>query len=585
MAYHSLPLSLNLFTNALLKQMSSESDYDISVTNKPLMIDWSGAQLDRYFTGSDYSTIAIFITFVLYFMQTYVSEFISFLTPVTLFFNCITYLNQIIHNNYCQLIDESIKTSCLNHGYNERNICCLPNCQTNSTSYEQFYDKPVHGIIVDDFYPDCYQQINPFKLINVYFVRFIVYGILYMAIIIIIETKPYKTLFKFLQRIITKKVNNRNSDELQEVNEVNDNTNVRQEYETVSQLIASENYDSVSLIVDKLTKMFSKSLTIPNKLSFVVNKEECFGLLGTNGSGKTTTFRLLTGDLDMDSGNAYLGSDADLLHNKRVFYSKIGYCPQNDALLDRLTGMQTLVFFGRLRGLERNALQTFIANITEKFELKSIIHKRLSTYSGGNRRKLSLAVALIGTPRLLLLDEPTNGVDPDSRLKIWSLLRDLMSNSKVSILLTSHNMSECEALCSRLAIVSNGVIKTIGYVSQLKSSYAKGFDIILKVRNDANDEIIEALKARISEIFGDKCLIKYDNFGVIYYNLIRRDIKLSQIFHSLQELKNEFPLEDYFVANASLEQAFLSMVAMDETSRRVGYDILHNTSDANDTNE
>ncbi|CAG2173938.1 unnamed protein product, partial [Oppiella nova] len=283
--------------------------------------------------------------------------------------------------------------------------------------------------------------------------------------------------------------NNKNAIELPEVRD--SPPDVRQEYETVSQLIRSENFESVSLIVDKLSKSLNKNTTIPNEISFVVNKEECFGLLGTNGSGKTTTFRLLTGDLNADSGNAYLGSDADLLTNKRQFYSRVGYCPQNDALLDGLTGRQTLVFFGRIRGVERKALEKFVSNICVLFELKAILDKRVTTYSGGNRRKLSLAVALIGRPLVLLLDEPTTGVDPDSRLSIWCLLRDLMVCQKVSIVLTSHNMTECEALCSRLAIVSKGVLKAIGFTAHLKSFYAKGFDLIVKVKSDSNEVIVD----------------------------------------------------------------------------------------------
>ncbi|CAG2173939.1 unnamed protein product [Oppiella nova] len=328
----------------------------------------------------------------------------------------------------------------------------------------------------------------------------------------------------------------------------------------------NENFESVSLIVDKLSKSLNKNTTIPNEISFVVNKEECFGLLGTNGSGKTTTFRLLTGDLNADSGNAYLGSDADLLTNKRQFYSRVGYCPQNDALLDGLTGRQTLVFFGRIRGVERKALEKFVSNICVLFELKAILDKRVTTYSGGNRRKLSLAVALIGRPLVLLLDEPTTGVDPDSRLSIWCLLRDLMVCQKVSIVLTSHNMTECEALCSRLAIVSKGVLKAIGFTAHLKSFYAKGFDLIVKVKSDSNEVIVDEVKRRMNDTFGDNCVKKYDNFGVIYYNLQSVDSRLSQIFQSLNQLKLELHFEDYFVSNASLERAFLHMIATQDTS-------------------
>ena len=133
------------------------------------------------------------------------------------------------------------------------------------------------------------------------------------------------------------------------------------------------------LSIHNLAKRYG-NLTALNDVSFSIEAGSVFGILGPNGSGKTTTFRLLTGDLNITSGNAYLGSDADLLKNKTNFYSRIGYCPQNDALLDRLTGMQTLLFFGRIRGLETSASNEFIKNIVEKFKLKQIINKLFSVH-------------------------------------------------------------------------------------------------------------------------------------------------------------------------------------------------------------
>ncbi|CAG2108318.1 unnamed protein product, partial [Medioppia subpectinata] len=324
----------------------------------------------------------------------------------------------------------------------------------------------IHHINRDDI-PHCYEWLNPFEYMAVYYGRF--------------------TL---------KIVINENSFELQEVMERSD---VREESEKVSQVIRSRDFESVSLIVHKLSKKVNRKTILVNELSFLVNRSECLGLLGTNGSGKTSTFRLLTGDLDSDSGNAYLGSDADLRVKTQKYFSRIGYCPQNDALLDPLTGIQTLVFFARIRGLERQTYDTFITNIINKFEMKAIINKRVSTYSGGNRRKLSLAAALMGTPGLLLLDEPTNGVDPSSRLKIWKILSKLMNELNISILLTSHNMTECQILCNRLAILSKGVIKTIGFTDELKTRYAVGFDIIVKVNRDSNEDFIEILQNRMNE--------------------------------------------------------------------------------------
>jgi ABC-type multidrug transport system ATPase subunit len=334
-----------------------------------------------------------------------------------------------------------------------------------------------------------------------------------------------------------------------------------------------QSLDNYALVVSEVSKRFSKSETIPHGISFVVNKEECFGLLGTNGSGKTTLFRLLTGDLVLTSGNAYLGSSASLHRNNSRFHRLIGYCPQKDALLDRLTGMETLLFFGRIRGLESNSVKKLIEDIVCKFELRSVIDKRLSTYSGGNRRKISLAIALMGSPRVLLLDEPTTGVDAESRLKIWQFLTQLIESSKMCLLLSSHNMSECEALCSRLAIVgTDGRIKTIGFIDELKKRFAKGFHITVKVTQQTQnthqhidrdidtdtDTDIERERDPLIDCFPDSvCLKTYHNRGLTHYHLVSDTIKLWQIFHTLERVKSEVKaLEDYIVSNASLEQAF-----------------------------
>src|SRR5581483_4413251 len=126
---------------------------------------------------------------------------------------------------------------------------------------------------------------------------------------------------------------------------------------------------------------------------------------------------------------------------------------------------ETLKLFARLRAIETQSAEEHLRKIIEKFELSTVIHQRVSTYSAGSRRKLSLAIALIGSPHVVLLDEPTTGVDPEARQKIWLLLRDIMDNGNVSMLVTSHHMEECEMLCSKLAIMANGKLKCIGHVN------------------------------------------------------------------------------------------------------------------------
>ncbi|XP_054161712.1 phospholipid-transporting ATPase ABCA3-like [Oppia nitens] len=547
LAIHSLPIS-------------------ISVTSDPLKINWSGNELNKYYKrvfnfdvliGVNYLTFMCLFTFM---SSTYVLlpiterktqfkllQLMSGLKPITYW--SLNLLFDLILHSLLSLVYVFVY-----YMFDTDMIFIGPENHFTAI-YLTFV---FYGF---SFIPFAYLISFIFSKPSSGFTFISLYNIIIGSLIELIQMNlSYRPSWKLLSKNLNEEIKEIPLEDLT----LETTPDLRQEYEMVSKIIRNNDLNNVSLVVENLNKMLNKTTIIPKSLSFVVNNGECFGLLGINGSGKTTTFRLLTGDLELDSGNAYLGSaEANLLTNRRQFFSQIGYCPQNDALLDRLTGRQTIIFFGRLRGLSKASLIRFIDNICQKFSLQTIIDKRLSTYSGGNRRKLSLAIALIGSPRLLLLDEPTNGVDPDSRLNIWQILRQLISESNISILLSSHNMEECETLCSRLAILSNGVIKTIGSLPQLRKSFANGFDIILKLNCDSKsyDHINDELDSKMKQLFGEKSIInnKYSNSGVFYYHLIGDDLKLSQIFQSMQSVKQDFNLEDYMCGNSGLQQAFLAI--------------------------
>ena len=154
-----------------------------------------------------------------------------------------------------------------------------------------------------------------------------------------------------------------------------------------------------ALVVHQLNKRYPNGHLAVNNLSFGVHNQECFGFLGINGAGKTTTFKMLVGDLDCSSGNAYING-YDLRKHLKQFQEQIGYVPQFDALLGQLTGEQQLYLFGRLRGIPERHLRQKVSQIVQMTDL-TVYYKRLSSsYSGGTKRKLSLAIALIGSPKM-----------------------------------------------------------------------------------------------------------------------------------------------------------------------------------------
>ncbi|MCL4138924.1 UNVERIFIED_CONTAM: hypothetical protein GTU68_045571, partial [Idotea baltica] len=226
-------------------------------------------------------------------------------------------------------------------------------------------------------------------------------------------------------------------------------------------------------------------------ISFHVKKGECFGLLGVNGAGKTTTFRMLTGDEVRSSGDARIGNNY-LSHGRKQFMEEIGYCPQFDAIIGELTGEEMLSLMAGLRGVSRKRQPQLLERLIKLVDLTECAKRPSSTYSGGNKRKLSTAMALVGQPPLVFLDEPTSGVDPASRRRVWEAVRDA-TRAGQSVILTSHSMDECEALCSNVVIMAKGVLKCSGTPKHLKAKFGKGYTLQIKIKSSLPQQLQHSL--------------------------------------------------------------------------------------------
>ena len=267
---------------------------------------------------------------------------------------------------------------------------------------------------------------------------------------------------------------------------------------------------SHALVAKDMTKYYG-SLRAVNNISFHVEKNECFGLLGVNGAGKTTTFGMLTGDFLMTAGNSYI-ENSDVRSQLQAYQEYIGYCPQFDALVDTLTGREMLSLFCGLRGVPTDRVKIMINFMTTMADLKPHIDKLTKSYSGGNKRKLSLAIAMIGNPPVLFLDEPTAGVDPGARRKIWATLNQAQKELNSSVVLTSHSMDECEALCHRLVIMFRGTFRCLGSSQQIKSRYGQGFTVLIKTKSTEEDQQV-AVENAMRHLFKNQCELK-DSYQV-----------------------------------------------------------------------
>lgn len=201
-----------------------------------------------------------------------------------------------------------------------------------------------------------------------------------------------------------------------------------------------------------------------NKISFGVANGECFGLLGVNGAGKTTLFKIMTGDITSTLGEAHIVG-LNLATKMKEARTHMGYCPQFDALLDKLTAEEHLYLYAAIKCIPEYKRKDLVEEQIKDMRLTNYRNKQAGTYSGGNKRKLSVAIAMIGNPAIVFLDEPSTGMDPDARRFMWSVISRISTKrKKSSIILTTHAMEEAEALSSRIAIQVNGDFKCIGSI-------------------------------------------------------------------------------------------------------------------------
>ena len=231
------------------------------------------------------------------------------------------------------------------------------------------------------------------------------------------------------------------------------------------------------LMVDNLHKSFNDHKAV-NGISFTIYQGEIFGLLGPNGAGKTTTIRILATVLESDRGDVTIGGhsirrDADAV--RRL----IGVCPQELALYADLSALDNLLFFGRMVGLNgREAKSQAIANL-ELMGLSDRARGKVDKFSGGMKRRINLAIALMGHPQLLFLDEPTVGIDPQSRNMIYETIEGLRDGG-MTILYTTHYMEEADRLCHRVAIMDGGQIIAMDTPHQLKSKIGSPEQVTLE---------------------------------------------------------------------------------------------------------
>jgi len=220
--------------------------------------------------------------------------------------------------------------------------------------------------------------------------------------------------------------------------------------------------------IDGLTKDYGDVKAVDG-LTLSISGAEVFGLLGPNGSGKTTTINCLTGLLKPTKGTVEVGG-FDVQTDGAKARSIMGVSPQETAVYSYLTGKENVQLFGALYSVPRKSLGGRVDYVMEKVGLMDDAGRKVGKYSGGMKRRVSIAMALVTDPSIVLLDEPTVGMDPQSRRAVWDFIMELRDKGK-TIVLTTHYMEEAEELCDRVGIIDHGRLIALGTPTELKAKY------------------------------------------------------------------------------------------------------------------
>ncbi len=240
----------------------------------------------------------------------------------------------------------------------------------------------------------------------------------------------------------------------------------------------------IVLQVEGLTKRYGTVLAVKN-LSLAVNEGEVFGFLGPNGAGKTTSINMLCGLLKPDAGRILI-HDQLITNGSADVRTQVGVCPQDIVVWERLTCLEQLQFVGEMYGLKSALARQRGAQLLEQLDLCEKRDRQARTLSGGMRRRLSLALALVHDPSIVVLDEPEAGLDPQSRLKVRDFIRSLARRK--TIILTTHNMDEAERVADRIAIIDHGELLVLDTPEALKRRVGEGDVLEITLNRQAGSE-------------------------------------------------------------------------------------------------
>lgn len=322
--------------------------------------------------------------------------------------------------------------------------------------------------------------------------------------------------------------------------------------------LAADPSSEFPIVCDNLKRVYPARDGNPPKyavkgFSLAVPKGECFGILGPNGAGKTSSINMMIGFLKPTSGTAYI-QGLNIRTDMDKIYTCMGVCPQHDLLWGQLTGREHLLFYGRLKNLKGTELNNAVESSLRSVNLwdNGVADKQCRKYSGGMKRRLSVAISLIGNPQVVYMDEPSTGLDPASRYNLWSVVKQ--SKQDRAIILTTHSMEEAEALCDRLGIFVNGELQCIGNAKELTARY--GGLYVLTITTPEKEEA-GVMELALSLTLNAKMI--YSLSGTHKFELPKSEVSITTVFSAIEQNKRRLRIRAWGLSDTTLEDVFIKV--------------------------
>ncbi|KAH7959388.1 hypothetical protein HPB49_010796 [Dermacentor silvarum] len=322
-----------------------------------------------------------------------------------------------------------------------------------------------------------------------------------------------------------------------------------------------------ALVARDLHKWYDDGYVVRG-LSLELKQDECLGLLGVNGCGKSTVARMLCGLTSMSIGECHM-PDVQLSNSAREWQSHLGYCPEDDALMDAFTGNEILWFFARLRGVPKDEVLGLVSSAAFVADVGDDGFQLCETYSTGTRRKLLTAVAVIGCPRVVILDDATGGVDLAGREMIYETLQDITRVGASGVLFTSrrdifchHSTEECKLACQRVGIMAGGELKALGTMEQLKDKFSGGCTISFRIFQKFTAYVGTAVDKGMQHLFPGARQAECREGVFLYY--IDYRLPWSHVFSRINKLRRWFLVESVLVSESSLDEVLLGMARAEQ---------------------